>query len=213
VLFGALVLVMIVMIVMIVMVAVWGYRRSREDKKAAAATASKIRFKSIIGGVAAPFRSNAEGVYEEPAAREAEPTALDNVLAALRAGGLAPLPTKQPGFEIAGSKPDAYLRITVPDPARAEPNTMAIAYTEAELAIDVAFALVPLFGAIGIDMGDAAWLVVDGSRDVASIRKELSERYRVMMQQMMEAMAPLNDMLAQLGKAVDRNRGSGPRDS
>lgn len=196
-------------VVMVVMLAVWAFQRSREDKKAAAATASKIRFKSIIGGVEAPFRTNTHGVYEEPAARSAEPAALADVLAALRAGGLAPSPTKQPGFEIAGSKPDAYLRITVPDPVRVEPDTMAIAYTEAELAIDVAFALVPVFGAIGIDMGDAAWLVVDGSRDVASIRKELSERYRVMMQQMLEAMAPLDDMLAQLGKAVDRDRGSG----
>ncbi len=172
--------------------------RARGRRRKPATTADKpIRFKSILAGADTPFRANANEVYEEPAGRAAEPATLDRVLTALRDGGLVPRLMLR-GFEIPGSKPDTYLRVTVRDAARVEPDTMAITHTEGELAIAVAFALVPVFGPIGIDMGAAAWLVVDGSRDVASIRKELGARYAVLLQQMIEAMAPLQDMMAQL---------------
>jgi hypothetical protein len=196
----------IVVVVMIAWFAFEAHRKARAEKEAAAINAGKIKLKTIVAD--GPFRSNAAGVYEEPASRAAEPATLEAVQAALRTAGLTlrPIHAKKPkpGFEIEG--PKGFLRITVADPARVEPSTMMIAYTEAELVVDGAVALVPLFGPIGIDMGDAAWLVVDGSRDVAAIRKELSDRYLAMMKQMMEAMAPLQEMLDQIGKAVERKR-------
>ena len=194
----------VVVIALIAWFAFDAQRKARAEKEAAAINTGKIKLEAIVAD--GPFRSNAEGVYEEPASRVAEPATLEAVQAALRGLTLRPIQAKhaQPGFEIVG--PKGFLRITVADPARVEPSAMVIAYTEAELVVDAAVALVPLFGPIGIDMGDAAWLVVDGSRDVAAIRKELSDRYLAMVKQMMEALAPMQDMLDKIGKAVERKR-------
>ncbi len=128
--------------------------------------AHRIRMRTIEKLPGDVFRDNAKHPYEEQPERVSPQVALDTVVAALRAAGLAPRPLGK-GFELAGAKPEQYFRVRVKQRDRVEPKAFVIETNEGETAIDVAHALVPVFGPIAIDMGSAAWIVVDGTHAVA----------------------------------------------
>lgn len=141
---------------------------------------------------ATPFRATTTPEAAEPPARAAEPRPLADVIAAIVT--LQPKPLRK-GFELPGTEPGKVLRAFVSDPRRVTPDTLDFVTNQAEMLIDLAHALVPLFGAIGADFGSAGWLIIDGTRSVAAIRTELSDRYKAMLQHMMGMMEPLRAML------------------
>jgi hypothetical protein len=106
---------------------------------------------------------------------------------------------------VRGSKSALVLRAFI-DGKRVIPESLRFVTNEAEMAIDVAHALVPLFGPLGANYGDAGWLVIDGTRTVAEIRTELGKRYVAMAKQLLETMNQLGDVLRPLRDALDRKK-------
>ncbi len=155
----------------------------------------------------APFRAIPTPEAAEPARRTTDPRTLADVIAQLERVGSRPKPLRR-GFEIPGHK-GGVLRGFVRDPDRVVPASFELITDEAEMAIDLAHALVPSFGPIGANYGQAGWLVIDGKRPVAEIRDELGKRYAAMMMQMAAA---LDDLLAPLLKPLELRRGTLPEE-
>jgi hypothetical protein len=135
----------------------------------------RLRAVAVRADADGPFRTSPRN--EPPALRPAESRPIEEVVAALRAGGLAPSVTRR-GFDLPGTAPHQYLRVVALDRRRVVPDELLVVTNDGETAIDLAFTLVPLFGPIAVDFKEAAWIIVDGTRDVASLRQELTGRYK-----------------------------------
>jgi hypothetical protein len=144
--------------------------------------------KKLIRGIAACFRERvpvieirpisvdgdvyrrAEGPpFGRPPIRRVEPRPLAEVVAALAA--LTPV-VRRKSLLVGG------LWVGIRTPHAVEPSTMTIEGNDFRDVVELAHALVPLFGAIAIDCLHLRWIVVDGTRSVAELCAELAERQR-----------------------------------
>ena len=143
--------------------------------------------KKLIRGIAACFRERAPVIeirtvsvdgdaYRRadspsgpPPSRRVEPRPLAEVAAALA--------TLRPEV---GRKSllVGRLWVGVRTPHAVEPSTMILEGNDFRDVVEMAHALVPLFGAIAIDGKHLGWLVVDGTRSVAELCAELAQRHR-----------------------------------
>jgi hypothetical protein len=164
-------------------------------KRGAARTRERARIglRTVAVPEGDPYRENA---LAPDAERTAEPRTLAEVLEALRAAGLTPV-ARRNGFVLAGAT--GTLRVRVRDRQRVVPQHLRIDATEAELNLDLALALLPLFGPMSAEIGIAGWILVDGKRDRAQLGAEVSERLRQVAAQLLEtlrATQPIMDELA-----------------
>lgn len=142
----------------------------------------------------APYRSAPETPI--PPDRTAEPKSVDEVIAAVRAAGMTVKPRRK-GFDI--RKAGHVLRVRVADLTRVDPRAMTIVTDHIDLNLDLAFALVPLFGAIAADTGSVGAVVIDGRRTRAEVDEEVGQRVRALAQRILDrlnATQPLMDALA-----------------
>jgi hypothetical protein len=109
-----------------------------------------------------------------PADRMAVPCTLDQVLAALRDARLPSVPRRH-GFDLLG-KGTRAMPVRVRDVRRIVPADMSCGTKAPELLIDLALALVPLFGPLLVDIPFAGPLLVDGSRDRVALGEHAAER-------------------------------------
>jgi hypothetical protein len=70
------------------------------------------------------------------------------------------------------------LWIGIRTPSAVEPSTMVVEANDFREVVQVANALVPLFGPLAIDGKHLGWLVVDGTRSAAELCSELADRHR-----------------------------------
>lgn len=172
----------------------------RERRKRTSPAECEVKLQTVATvATTHPFRENGAETFELPPLREVTPVPLETVLATLRRAGLAPTTTKR-GFDLAGATPEQYLRVATRDRERVLPTTLRATTNEAESAIDLAHALVPVFGPLAVDFKEAGWILVDGTRDVASLRVELSERYRQLLIQMGDTLAALHASMPELSR-------------
>lgn len=106
--------------------------------------------------------------------RASEPRSLGEVLAALHAAGLGVRPRRR-GFVIAG-RGSRTLPVRVRDGSRIIPEDLACGSEAPELLLDLALALVPLFGPLLVDVRFAGAIIVDGLRDRATLGEEAAQR-------------------------------------
>ncbi|MDQ3370113.1 MAG: hypothetical protein M3680_32245, partial [Myxococcota bacterium] len=108
---------------------------------------------------------------------------LGEVHAALDAAGLA-VRRRRRGFDLLGPTRSRILRVRVPDPARIVPAELRCSTTAPELLIDLALALVPLFGPLLAEVRFAGTLFIDGSRDRAALGDEAAAHVQRMMRRL-----------------------------
>lgn len=144
--------------------------------------------KKLIRGIAACFRERApvmaiwpvsvdgdvyrraEGPpFGRPPIRRVEPRPLAEVVAALAA--LTPV-VRRKSLLVGG------LWVGVRTPDAVEPSSMILEGNDFRDVVELAHALIPLFGAIAIDCLHLRWIVVDGTRSVAELCAELAQRQR-----------------------------------
>ncbi|MBA3397176.1 MAG: hypothetical protein H0T89_31395 [Deltaproteobacteria bacterium] len=118
-----------------------------------------------------PYRVAPEREVED---RASEPRSLGEVLAALHAAGLRVRPRRR-GFVITGRGSRA-LPVRVRDASRIVPEELVCGSEAPELLLDLALALVPLFGPLLVDVRFAGAIIVDGLRDRASLGEEAAQR-------------------------------------
>jgi hypothetical protein len=150
-----------------------------------------LRLRTVAVPDDAPYRA----APETPIApdRTVEPRSLDEVIAAVRVAGLTVKPRRK-GFDI--RKAGHVLRVRVADPARIDPRAMTIVTDHIDLNFDLAFALVPLFGAIAANTGSVGDVVIDGRRTRAEVDAEVAERIRALAQRILDATQSLMDGIA-----------------
>ncbi len=110
--------------------------------------------------------------------RTAEPRTLAEVLAVLRAGGLELRP-RRGGFDLMGSV-SRVMPVRVRQPARVLPEEMTCGTEAPELLLDLALALVPLFGPMVADVRYAGAILVDGTRDRVALGADAADRIQRM---------------------------------
>ncbi len=133
--------------------------------------------------------------------RTVEPRPLADVIAAVRAAGLAVKPRRK-GFDV--RQGGSTLQARVKDPARVSPAGLAVRSTDIELHLDLAFALVPLFGAVAAETGSFGELVIDGRRTREEIGAELHARVRGAAQHILDRLKATQPLLDQISKQLRR---------
>lgn len=144
--------------------------------------------KKLIRGIAACFRERAPVIeirtvsvdgdaYRRadspsgpPPSRRVEPRPLAEVAAALAA--LRPVVGRR-------SLLVGRLWVGIRTPDAVEPSTMILEGNDFRDVVELAHALVPMFGAIAVDGKHLGWIVVDGTRSVAELCAELAQRHRL----------------------------------
>ena len=119
-----------------------------------------------------PYR---EPPIEDFAERSAEASTLSAVLAAMRADALN-VRARRRGFDVIGPSRSRILAVRVDDPARVTPGTMSCDRDAPELRIDLALALVPVFGALLVDVPLVGEMFVDGARDRRTVGEDAAQR-------------------------------------
>jgi hypothetical protein len=128
--------------------------------------------RAVVAPLGDPYREDPSAPVME---RSAEPSSIAKVFRALDEAGLAFRPRWR-GFEIVGAARSRVMRVRLRDPARIVPSNMACSGQAPELLIDLALALVPLFGPLVADIRFAGTIFVDGSRDRAVLGEEAAQR-------------------------------------
>ena len=126
--------------------------------------------RSIVVPDGDPYRDHPAG---PPRERTSDPHTLDEVLGGLRDAGLDARARRR-GFDLtAGSR---VMPVRVRDTARVVPEHMACGTDAPELLLDLALALVPLFGPLLADVRYAGAIIVDGKRDRAVLGEDAADR-------------------------------------
>nr|MBA3787896.1 hypothetical protein [Actinomycetota bacterium] len=86
--------------------------------------------------------------------------------------------------DLSGPTRSRILRVRVPDPARIGPAELRCSTSAPELLIDLALALVPLYGPLLAEVRFAGTLFIDGSRDRATLGDEAAEHVQRMMRRL-----------------------------
>jgi hypothetical protein len=123
-----------------------------------------------------PYR---EDPATRPMERTAEPRTLDEVLAALRDADLAFRPRRR-GFDLEGAARERVMPVRVREIARIVPEDMSCGTEAPELLLDLALAMVPLFGPLVADVRFAGAIIVDGKRDRVALGEDAAERIQRM---------------------------------
>lgn len=119
-----------------------------------------------------PYR---EDLGALPMEHTVEPCTLTELCAALSASGLAFRPRRR-GFDLRGPGRSRVMPVRVPDPEHVVPTELSCGTEAPELLLDLALALVPLFGPLVADVRFAGAIVVDGKRDRRALGEEAARR-------------------------------------
>lgn len=147
------------------------------------ARADERSLRAVVTPGGPPYRQDAATTELEPE-RTTEPATLAQVLAALEAAGLR-YHRRRAGFDILGPGRRA-MPVRVRDADRITPADMRCGTQAPELLLDLALALVPVFGPLRADVRYAGSILVDGRRD----RRELGEDAARAIQQFGLRLAP-----------------------
>lgn len=128
--------------------------------------------RTVATGDGEPYRSDPTAT---PTERTPEPRPLDDVYAALRAAGLGVRSLRR-GFELIGPTRERVMQVRVRDPRRVTPEGLACGAEAPELLLDLALALVPVFGPVMADVRFAGPILVDGTRDRRVLGEEAARR-------------------------------------
>lgn len=110
-----------------------------------------------------------------PVERTVEPRTLVQVIAAVSDAGLA-FRGRRRGFDVIGSTRSRRMPVRVHDPERISPRDLGCGNEAPELLLDLALALVPLFGPVLAEVPFAGSLLVDGTRDRGSLGEDAAQR-------------------------------------
>jgi len=127
--------------------------------------------RAVVAPVGDPYR---EDVGAKPSERSVDPCTLPELLAALDAAQLVVRPRRR-GFDLVSSH-KRVMTVRVPDPARIVPGEMICGSDAPELLLDLALAVVPLFGPLLADVRFAGTIFVDGTRDRRALGEEAALR-------------------------------------
>jgi len=127
--------------------------------------------RAVVVPAGDPYR---EDVGARPMERSVEPRTLPEVLAALAAARLVVRPRRH-GFDVVASR-SRVMTVRVPDIARIVPGDMTCGSEAPELLLDLALAVVPLFGPLIADVRFAGTIFVDGTRDRRALGEEAAVR-------------------------------------
>lgn len=119
-----------------------------------------------------PYR---EEPRARPVERPVEPRTLTEVLVALADAHLEVHPCRR-GFDVTGAARTRMMPVRVRDTTRVSPRDMACGTDAPELLLDLAIAMVPLFGPVLADLPFAGELLVDGTRDRAALGEDAAAR-------------------------------------
>ena len=97
------------------------------------------------------------------------------MFAALGDAGLAFHPYRR-GFDITGRTRSRVMPVRVRDVLRVTPTDLACGNDAPELLLDLALAIVPLFGPVVADVRFAGPILVDGARDRVALGHEAADR-------------------------------------
>lgn len=142
----------------------------------ASGTTGTPSLQAVATAAGEPYR---EDPHAPPMERTVDPCTLPEVLAALRDAGLSFRPHRR-GFELCGSMRARVMAVRVRDPRRVTPEEMSCSGDAPELLLDLALALVPLFGPMLADVRFAGTILVDGTRDRGELGEEAAQRIQQM---------------------------------
>jgi len=125
----------------------------------------------IVVPVGDPYRDDPSA---PPRERTAEPRAFPDVLAALREADLG-FRQRRRGFDLLGPAP-RRMRVRIAALDQIVPEEMSCSSEAPELVLDLALALVPVFGPMVAEVRFAGAIVVDGIRDRRTLGEEAAER-------------------------------------
>lgn len=129
--------------------------------------------RTVVAPTGDPYREDPRLRLVE---REVEPCDLDQLLAALDTASLA-WRRRRCGFDVLGGARSRVMSVRVRDTDQIVPTGMTCASNDApELLIDLALALVPLFGPMLVDVPFAGTMFVDGTRDRRALGEEAAQR-------------------------------------
>lgn len=117
-----------------------------------------------------PYRDHPAGA---PGERVATPQPLERVQQLLREGGLD-VRARRRGFDLAAGA--RVMPVRVRDPRAVTPEQLRCGTDAPELLLDLALALVPVFGPLLAEVRYAGAIVVDGQRDRAALGEDAAER-------------------------------------
>jgi len=106
--------------------------------------------------------------------RTTEPCTLTELLAALGASQLTVRPRRR-GFDLVATR-TRVMTVRVPDVARIDPSDLVCGHDAPELLLDLALAVVPLYGPLLAEVRFAGTMFVDGTRDRRSLGEEAAQR-------------------------------------
>ncbi|MBA3454813.1 MAG: hypothetical protein H0T42_17125 [Deltaproteobacteria bacterium] len=127
--------------------------------------------RAVVAPLGDPYREDLGAKHME---RTAEPCSLADIFAALQAARLAFRPRRH-GFDLVASR-TRVMKVRVPDTARIMPGDLACGSEAPELLLDLALAVVPLFGPLIADVRFAGTIFVDGTRDRRALGEEAAQR-------------------------------------
>jgi hypothetical protein len=127
--------------------------------------------RAVVAPVGDPYREDLGATLQE---RTADPCTLPEVLAALSAAQLV-VRARRRGFDLVASR-KRVMTVRVPDVTRIVPGDMTCGSDAPELLLDLALAVVPLFGPLLADVRFAGTILVDGTRDRRSLGEEAAQR-------------------------------------
>jgi hypothetical protein len=127
--------------------------------------------RAVVDSSGDPYREDPATRFGE---RTAEPVALAEILAALD-GARVPYHPRRRGFDLIGPG-GRVMPVRVRDIEQVVPTELRCGTNAPELLIDLALALVPLFGPLVADVRFAGTIFVDGRRDRALLGEEAAQR-------------------------------------
>jgi hypothetical protein len=127
--------------------------------------------RAVVDSSGDPYREDPATRFGE---RTAEPVALAEILAALDGAGV-PYHRRRRGFDLTGPG-HRVMPVRVRDIEQVVPTELRCGTNAPELLIDLALALVPLFGPLVADVRFAGTIFVDGRRDRALLGEEAAQR-------------------------------------
>ena len=127
--------------------------------------------RAIVAPLGDPYREDLGAQLQE---RTAEPCAMSEVLAALEQAHVV-FRARRRGFDLVASR-TRVMTVRVVDPARIMPGDLACGSEAPELLLDLALAVVPLFGPLLADVRFAGTIFVDGTRDRRALGEEAAQR-------------------------------------
>jgi len=127
--------------------------------------------RAVVAPLGDPYR---EDVGATPMERTTEPCTLPELLAALDAAQLTVRPRRR-GFDLVASR-TRVMTVRVPDVAKIQPSDLVCGPDAPELLLDLALAVVPLYGPLLAEVRFAGTMFVDGTRDRRSLGAEAAQR-------------------------------------